>query len=94
VTLLRLTGIPRDLEDSSAEANQGLAQFPAWFHTMTALSLLFAVVLHMIPQNSFATLGAIIMTGMLGGMISTLLLQGNPMWWTRSLMGILPWLGL
>ncbi len=80
--------------DSSAEINQGVGQFPAWFHLMTALSLLFAVVLHIIPHRSFATLGAIIMTAMLGGMIATLLLQGNAMWWTRAPMGLLPWVGL
>ncbi len=79
--------------DSSAEISQGVGQFPVWFHLMTALSLLSAVVLYMIPQSSFATLGAIIMTGMLGGMMATLLLQGNPMWWTRAPMGLLPWWG-
>lgn len=69
-------------------------QFPHWFHMATAVSLLLAAVLHLIPNTSYATLGAIIMTGMIGGMIGTLMLQGNSMWWTRVPMGLLPWIGL
>jgi len=75
-------------------SNTESVQFPEWMHTATALSLLLAAMLNLAPNVSFATLGAIIMTGMIGGMIATLLLQENAMWWTRVPMGLLPWLGL
>lgn len=75
-------------------ANTEPVQFPEWMHTATALSLLFAAILNLAPNVSFATLGSIIMTGIIGGMIATLLLQENSMWWTRVPMGLLPWLGL
>ena len=78
--------------DSAAETSAG--QFPAWFHQVTALCLVVAAILHVVPHHSFATLGAILMTGMIGGMIATLLLQENDLWWTRGLLGVLPWLGL
>lgn len=74
--------------------NTNVPSFPHWFHLATAIALLFAAVMHLMPDTSMATLGAIIMTGMIGGMIGTLMLQGNGMWWTRVPMGILPWLGL
>jgi len=80
--------------DPTSEANRATVQFPEWFHTATALSLIFAALLHMVPNSSFATMGAIVMTGMIGGMIGTLLLQENSLWWTRALIGVLPWLGL
>ena len=75
-------------------SNTDPVQFPEWMHTATALSLLFAAILNLAPNVSFATIGAIVMTGMIGGMIATLLLQENSMWWTRVPMGLLPWLGL
>lgn len=71
-----------------------VVEFPAWMHTATAASLLFAALLNLAPNVSFASLGAIMMTGMIGGMIATLLLQENSLWWTRVPMGLLPWLGL
>lgn len=80
--------------DPAAEVNQATVQFPAWFHTANALSLVFAALLHMVPNSSFATLGAILMTDMIGGMIGSLLLQENSLWWTRAVIGALPWLGL
>jgi hypothetical protein len=80
--------------DSAAEANQTAVQFPDWLHPVTAFSLLFAAVLHLIPHPSFATLGAILMTGIIGGMIASLILQENSLWWTRIILGLLPWLGL
>ncbi len=77
-----------------ANAPIEVLEFPAWIHTATAASLLFAALLHLTPNISFASLGAIIMTGMIGGMIATLLLQEHSLWWTRVPMGLLPWLGL
>jgi|APSaa5957512535_1039671.scaffolds.fasta_scaffold405680_1 hypothetical protein len=80
--------------DPADELNQSTAQFPDWLHAWTAISLLVAAFLHMMPYPSVAMLGTIIMTGMIGGMIATLLLQENSLWWTRAIMGLLPWLGL
>ena len=80
--------------DPTAEINQSTVQFPEWLYPITAMALLFAAVLHMMPHSTFATLGAIVMTGMIGGMIATLLLQENSLWWTRAILGLLPWLGV
>ncbi|MCB1646098.1 MAG: hypothetical protein KDI36_11630 [Pseudomonadales bacterium] len=80
--------------DSVVHAASSVPQLPDWTHKPTAVSLVVAALLHLLPYPAFATLGAIIMTGMLGGMIGTLLLQDNAMWWTRAIMGLLPWLGL
>ncbi len=67
---------------------------PSWFHPMVALSLVAAGCLHLVPHQSFAALGTILMTGMIGGMIVMLLFQGNSLWWTRGILGVLPWLAL
>lgn len=80
--------------DLVAKSNSSVPELPDWTHVLTAISLCIAAVVHMVPQAAFATLGAIIMTGMIGGMIGVLLLQDNALWWTRILLGLLPWLGL
>ena len=93
ISLIFLAGAYTQFTFDPAAEHYG-PQFPPWFHSATALVLMFAAALHLVPHPSFATMGAIIMTGMIGGMIGTLLLQENSLWWTRALMGVLPWLGL
>jgi hypothetical protein len=59
--------------------------------TIGVLELLCAV-LYAIPQT--AVLGAILMTGYLGGAVATHVRASDPSWWGAVLFGVLAWLGL
>ena len=50
-----------------------------------------ATIIYLIPRTSF--LGAILLTGYLGGAICTHLLAGDP-WFFPIIIGVLAWLGL
>ena len=94
ISLIFVVGAYTQFTFVAGGANHPTPDFPEWLHPLTAMSLLLAAILNVVPHATFAMLGAIIMTGMIGGMIATLLLQENGFWWTRAIMGLLPWLGL
>tara|TARA_B110000037_G_scaffold93265_1_gene109800 strand:+ start:471 stop:857 length:387 start_codon:yes stop_codon:yes gene_type:complete len=79
--------------DPSAEPTSA-AHYPDWFHMFVGIGFLLALVLHLIPKSSFALFGAILMTAFFGGIIGTHLLLDDGQWWTRWVIGLLPWLGL
>lgn len=68
--------------------------FPHWFFTFIGIAYIVAIVLHLIPRTAFALFGAILMTGYFGGTIAIHLELGDGQWWSRVVMGMLPWLGL
>jgi hypothetical protein len=50
------------------------------------------MLLYIIPQT--AVLGAILLTGYLGGAVASHVRMGESNWWLAVLMGVLVWLGL
>src|SRR5690349_18406163 len=50
------------------------------------------ILLYAIPQT--AVLGAILLTGYLGGATATHIRQGEPQWFFPVVMGVLVWLGI
>ena len=50
------------------------------------------VILYAIPQTS--VLGAILLTGYLGGAVSTHVRAGESTWWMAVLVGVIAWLAL
>lgn len=73
---------------------QGFAQygFPQTLIVPVGIIELACSVLYLIPQT--AVLGAILMTGTLGGAIATNVRVGNPVFVVPFILGILFWLGL
>jgi hypothetical protein len=49
-------------------------------------------IIYLVPRTSF--LGAILMTGYLGGAVFTHLRVGDPSWFFPIIIGVLAWLGL
>ena len=79
--------------DTSADAASAVS-YPDWFHLFVSVGFSIALILHLIPRTAFALMGAILMTAFIGGIIGTHLLLDDGQWWTRWIMGLLPWLGL
>lgn len=73
---------------------QGFAQygFPDKMILVIAIIELGCVVVYLIPRT--AVLGAILMTGLLGGATVTNLRVGDPLYFVPVLLGILAWAGL
>lgn len=73
---------------------QGFAQagFAARLVPTVGIVELACTVVYLIPRTRF--LGAILMTGVLGGAIATNVRVGDPTWIAPAVLGILVWLGL
>lgn len=73
---------------------QGLVQFgyPADLATPIGLALVVATLLYAIPRT--AVLGAIVLTGYLGGAVATHVRVGDPLFVTAIVFGVLAWGGL
>jgi len=72
---------------------QGMAHYgyPAAAIRPILLAQIIGIVLYVIPQT--AILGAILLTGFLGGAVSTHVRAGEPFWFPVAF-GVLIWLGL
>jgi hypothetical protein len=77
-----------------AEAQEGMSKYgypkSAFYPIMIAE--LLAIVLYVIPWTS--VLGAILLTGYLGGAVATHVRAGEPTWIAPVIVGVVIWLGL
>ena len=76
------------------QAIESMRKFGWEEHSLQLVAALEVVsaLLYAIPQT--AVLGAMLLTGYLGGAVATHLRVGDPGWPTAVVMGILVWLGL
>jgi hypothetical protein len=77
-----------------AAVREGFAQFgyPERFFTAIIITEIVCVLLYVIPQT--AVLGAILLTGYLGGATATHVRIADPAFVMPILMGVVVWLGL
>jgi DoxX-like family len=77
-----------------AAAVQGTVQagYPEAVVRPLGIVLLLCVLLYAIPRTSI--LGAILLTGYLGGATATMVRISNPLFWIPVICGVLVWLGL
>ena len=77
-----------------AAVREGFAQFgyPERFFTAIIIVEIACVVLYVIPQT--AVLGAILLTGYLGGAVATHVRIADPAFFMPVLVGVIVWLGL
>jgi DoxX-like family len=77
-----------------AAAVDGTVQvgYPAGIVRPLGIVLLTCVVLYVIPRTSI--LGAILLTGYLGGATATMVRLSNPLFWMPVAVGVLAWLGI
>src|SRR5690242_16849184 len=68
------------------------AGFGAQLVPVVGIIELACTVVYLIPQTRF--LGAILMTGLMGGAVATNLRIGDPTWIMPALFGVLVWVGL
>ena len=77
-----------------AEVTKGMHQYG--YPERVALPLvmveLVCALLYAIPRT--AVLGAVLLTGYLGGAVATHVRAGEPIWWFPVFVGIVIWLGL
>jgi hypothetical protein len=66
--------------------------YPAGVVRPLGIVLLACVVLYVIPRTSI--LGAILLTGYLGGATATMVRLSNPLFWMPVAVGVLAWLGI
>jgi hypothetical protein len=73
---------------------EGFQKFGYSEHLLLTIGLLEVgcVIIYLIPQT--AVLGAILMTGYLGGATATHVRAGDPAWYGAVICGVLVWLGL
>lgn len=78
----------------TASVVQGFAQYgyPNSLIVVIGIIELICAVVYLVPQSSI--LGAILMTGLLGGATATNLRVGNPSWIAPVVVGVLTWGGL
>ena len=78
----------------AAAAVQGTVQagYPEAVVRPLGIVLLLCVLLYSIPSTSI--LGAILLTGYLGGATATMVRTSNPLFWIPVICGVLIWLGL
>jgi len=76
-----------------AAAVDGTVQvgYPATVVRPLGIVLLACVILYVIPRTSI--LGAILLTGYLGGATATMVRLSNPLFWMPIAVGVLAWLG-
>ena len=89
--LIGASGVPKFLDwpgRDTALAHMGLAS--ALLPTIGVIEIA-ATLIYLIPRTSF--LGAILITGYLGGAVMTHLRVGAP-WWFPIIIGVIAWLGL
>lgn len=89
--MIGASGIPKFID--FPQKDEMMAKMGIPLDLLPALGVLeiTVAILYLIPRTSF--LGAILMTGYLGGAIFTHLRVGDP-WWFPILIGVLAWLGL
>ncbi len=92
VLLLLLSGVMKLMKP--APVVQGFAQFgyPESLILKIGILEIFCTVVYMIPRTS--VLGAILMTGYLGGATATNVRVGDPSSFIAVLVGVLVWAGL
>jgi chaperone required for assembly of F1-ATPase len=73
------------------EVVKGFADWPEGVAIPIAIAELVSTVLYIVPQT--AVLGAILLTGYLGGATATHVRLGEPIW-VPVIMGVVIWLGL
>ncbi|WP_254512836.1 DoxX family protein [Anatilimnocola floriformis] len=89
--LIGASGVPKFLDfPGKAEMMEHL-RIPLKLLPALGVLEIAVTVLYLIPRTSF--LGAILVSGYLGGAICTHLLVGDP-WWFPVMIGVLMWLGL
>jgi hypothetical protein len=73
---------------------EGMPKFgyDVWLAPWIGLSLLVATILYAVPRT--AVLGAILLTGYLGGAVATQVRVGDPWFLFPAVMGALAWAGL
>jgi hypothetical protein len=78
----------------AAAAVQGTVQagYPENIVRPLGIVLLLCVLLYAIPRTSI--LGAILLTGYLGGATATMVRVSNPLFWIPVFCGVFVWLGL
>ncbi len=89
--LIGASGVPKFID--SPEINKIMAQLELPLALLPTLGVLEITItlLYLVPRTSF--LGAILLTGYLGGAVLTHLRVGDP-WFFPIVIGVLAWLGL
>ncbi len=92
VLLLLFSGVMKLMKP--APVVQGLAHFgyPESLLLVIGILELGCTIVYLIPRTS--VLGAILMTGYLGGATSTNVRIGDPLFFVPAILGVLVWLGL
>ncbi len=92
--LLMLSGLPALLTHNPQMVDQFTHKFGYSEGALTTVGILelLGIVLYVVPRT--AVLGAIVMTGYLGGAIATHVRIGDPGWPVALTAALLAWLGL
>ncbi len=89
--MIGASGIPKFMDFPQKDEMMDKMGIPTALLSTLGVLEIGVALLYLIPRTSF--LGAILMTGYLGGAIFTHLRVGDP-WWFPIIIGILAWLGL
>lgn len=87
--MLTMSGVMKLQQNE--EVVKGFADWPEGVAMPIAIAELVSTLLYVIPQT--AVLGAILLTGYLGGATATHVRLGEPIW-VPVIMGVVIWLGL
>ncbi len=89
VAAFSASAVPKFLQSTAAEMEKG--GWPPSVTPMLGVTELICALLYAIPQTS--VLGAILLTGYMGGAIATHVRLGEP-FFIQAIIGVLVWLGL
>ncbi len=92
VVLMLLAAIVKLLQLESVIQGFAQAGFAARLVPTVGVIELACTAVYLIPRTRF--LGAILMTGLLGGAVATNVRVGDPTWIAPAVLGLLVWLGL
>jgi len=89
--MIGVSGVPKFLDFPGKDEMMGKMGIPLSLLPAIGVLEIAVAVLYLIPRTSF--LGALLMTGYLGGAVFTHLRIGDP-WFFPIIIGVLAWLGL
>lgn len=89
--LIGASGIPKFMDFPQKDEMMAKLGIPVYLLPSLGVLVISITVLYLIPRTAF--LGAVLITGYLGGAIFTHLRIGDP-WWFPIMIGVLMWVGL
>ena len=91
IFMLGLSGIPKFIDWPGKDEMMSKMGLPLTLLPTIGVIEIAVAILYLIPRTSF--LGAILMTGYLGGAVFTHMRVGDP-WFFPIIIGVIAWLGL